>query len=1093
MKKYLLTIFLLFSFLGVSFSQGDGSNSKEQLFYSDFSTDEDFNNKWVVVDNNNDDKTWVRNVYGHGPDAQPGAAQCYTNGPNQADDYLVMSSPLTLGVGQYHISFYYKPWAWQNSESLQILFGTSSDPTQLTDVLFEDLSFNYRNWRFVNINFDVEEEGDYFFAFFANSAANSSGLFIDNVGIFQEYFQGEPDLSPSAILLPPSACGLSSQIEVSCNVSNTGTMDVESFALKLIVNDEHVETVQVNEQLFAGESRRFSLGEIADFSEELDYHVTIVTEHALDTNADNDSTSASVTHYIPITNDELPRNHIFTLENRIYADEWVPASENSWLLQSSGWRPTSVNVPLISRCFDFEAGKYRIEINFKAGNTLYNESTDFHILVGPTGTDVSTWQVVREFINEVNDGRTATASFIIEDSDVYSFAIVGTRLNTLWIRSFLVSAGFDHDIVIESGQFHSSFNMIPQKQLDALYDFSATIINSGSEIANNAKITVLGNDDLLLGSSQGELLEPNGGVEIELKSSLVGFSIGDFVELKLRAEMDEEDEYPEDNIQTVATFTVTDSIYAVDEGRLDMPGVQSGSPLGFGPLFHFLAADTLTSISIGWAPNTSNASEFELSLYYVEYPSGELSKRFYTVTANRSQENIVVNYAVPPIVLEPGYYYVEIKQIDSTPLNVAADYKSGYIYMTSTSPPGYLSAPVVEYGNLMVRPNFGHNAPVVSNDAMVASIDEPTTTMGLFGVNEKLVATIGNNGANPINNLPVYCSVNGGEPMVSHIEYIRPYREVNVEFEVDLSALGDNLVTIYTVLPDDENESNDLLTQNFFNMEPVDPYHMSFEHSQDFAISHFNPNWTTHDGDGTPTVEFVVPFPNMQSKFAFIVYNPEATVPPTTSEHTYAYEGERFAASMRTTTGQRDDWLISPQLHIGDEFALSLYAKSNSPSQNLEQFNILISTEDNSIESFTKIGGTYTVPTEWTRYEVDLNSYANQMVYVAIQCVTVDGLIFMIDDIRIESKATSVPANDLNGAIHIYPNPVGDVLTVDMKDILLEEVTVSSVAGMVYNRFTPNPRSGQFRINVNHLPAGMYILTLKSSGRVTTRKFIVNR
>ncbi len=1092
MKNYLLTIFLLIPFFGFCFSQEVGSSSKELLFYSDFSTDDDFNNKWIVVDNNNDDKTWVRNVYGHGPDAQPGAAQCFTNGSNQSDDYLVLSNPLTLSAGQYHITFHYKPLAWQYNESMKLLFGTNADPTQLTEVLFEDLSFNHKTWRFSAVNFEVLEDGVYYFAFYVNSPANHGGVFIDNVEVYDGSFSGEPDLSPSAIILPPSACGLSATSEVSCLVTNSGNVTVESFDLKLIVNNEYIETVHFDEQLFAGENRRFSLGEIADFSEELEYQVSIVTVHPLDINADNDTTSASVTHYSPITNDQLPRNHIFTLENRIYADEWVPDAENSWLLQSVGWRHSSGTAPLRSRCFDFEAGKYRIAITFRAGNSMYNESTDFKVLVGPTGTDVSTWQVVREFTNEITDGRTATASFIIEDSDIYSFAIIGTRVNTLWIESFLVSAGFDHDIVLENGKFYSSFKMIPQKQLDAQYDFSASIVNSGSEVANNAKISVLGKNDSTLASSVGEQLQPNQNLSISLKSSLIGFGIGDLAELKIRAEMDEEDEYPDDNIQTVATFTVTDTIYAVDEGLLDMPGVQSGSPLGFGPLFHFMATDTLTSISIGWAPNTSNATEFELSLYYVEYPSGYLSKRFFTVAAKRPSENILVNYAVPPIVLEPGYYYVEINQINNTPLNVAVDWQVGYIYVTSTNPPGYLSDPVPEYGNMMIRPCFGHNAAVVSTDAMVVSVDEPTTTMGLFGVNERVVATIGNNGANPITNLTVYCSVNGGEPMVSQVEYIRPYREGTVEFEVNLSALGDNLVTIYTVLPDDENESNDLLTQNFFNMEPVDPYHMNFEHSQDFAISHFNPNWTTFDGDDTPTVQFVVPFPNMQSKFAFIVYNPEETVPPTTNTHTFPYEGERYAGSMRTTSGQRNDWLISPQLHIGDEFALSLYAKSNSPAQNLEQFNILISTGDNSTESFTKISGTHTVPTEWTYYEVDLSSYANQMVHVAIQCVTVDGLVFMIDDIRIES-ATSIPANDLSSAIHIYPNPVRDVLTVDMKDILLEEVTVSSVAGMVYNRFTPNTRSGQFRINVDHLPSGIYILTLKSAGQMITRKFIVNK
>ena len=116
----------------------------------------------------------------------------------------------------------------------------------------------------------------------------------------------------------------------------------------------------------------------------------------------------------------------------------------------------------------------------------------------------------------------------------------------------------------------------------------------------------------------------------------------------------------------------------------------------------------------------------------------------------------------------------------------------------------------------------------------------------------------------------------------------------------------------------------------------------------------------------------------------------------------YAHTGDYFARVYLNSQGS-DDWLITPRLEVASGDSIVFWAKSSSNSPaDLEDFNVKVSTTtNNSVAAFT--GGTIAsvsnTSNTWTRYAYALESYAGQEeVYIAIQCVTVNGFYLYVDD-----------------------------------------------------------------------------------------------
>jgi hypothetical protein len=183
-------------------------------------------------------------------------------------------------------------------------------------------------------------------------------------------------------------------------------------------------------------------------------------------------------------------------------------------------------------------------------------------------------------------------------------------------------------------------------------------------------------------------------------------------------------------------------------------------------------------------------------------------------------------------------------------------------------------------------------------------------------------------------------------------------------------------------------------------------YHESWENFEDFTTE-LTP-WITHlvNDDMTWTVNDF-DFPGEEQAFAFMVFNPTQTVPDISDIHP-AFNGDKYLIAIQSMTVNDNKWLISPAISVCETCVLSFAAKSITDSYGLERIRVLISTEGADTTDFVQIseGDYIEVPAEWTEFNFDLNAYADQEVHVAIQYISYDSFIFMMDDFKVSYESS---------------------------------------------------------------------------------------
>jgi hypothetical protein len=267
----------------------------------------------------------------------------------------------------------------------------------------------------------------------------------------------------------------------------------------------------------------------------------------------------------------------------------------------------------------------------------------------------------------------------------------------------------------------------------------------------------------------------------------------------------------------------------------------------------------------------------------------------------------------------------------------------------------------------------------------------------------------------------------------------------------------------------------------------------NFESHTDFAITGVG-DWTLMDIDGSATYGFTgIEFPNAYQPMAFIVMNPSTTTPAATDDETMAaHSGNKYMASFAATTSANNDWMISPQITLGtSDNVVKFWAKSLTVQYGAERFNVLISTTDTNTPSFTKIstGNFTTVQDAWTEFTYNLDAYSGQQVYIAIQCVSDDAFVFMVDDFSVTSASASVDSA-LAGSFSVYPNPATDVLNISNSiNAEINAITITDLNGRTVKQITANG-SVDSQINISDLNAGVYFVNINSNEGSLTKKIV---
>lgn len=223
--------------------------------------------------------------------------------------------------------------------------------------------------------------------------------------------------------------------------------------------------------------------------------------------------------------------------------------------------------------------------------------------------------------------------------------------------------------------------------------------------------------------------------------------------------------------------------------------------------------------------------------------------------------------------------------------------------------------------------------------------------------------------------------------------------------------------------------------------------------------------WSIYDGD-------------MLTPHAQVSYFTEAWIP-------YYADGDTCLASTSyyDSIGQSQDYLITSQITLSDNFHISWYAKSVDPSHP-DGYEILVSRTGNNPADFTE--SIWLIPEEsnqWTRRDLDYTMGATQIgetnisfsngetVYFAFKNITEDGFILLIDDVQIITGSTSTNDLTLNSPYSIYPNPVDN-------EFQIQNFNPGS-SWTIYNMLGQPIQSGNSQIvQTSDLDQGNYIVII---------------
>lgn len=186
----------------------------------------------------------------------------------------------------------------------------------------------------------------------------------------------------------------------------------------------------------------------------------------------------------------------------------------------------------------------------------------------------------------------------------------------------------------------------------------------------------------------------------------------------------------------------------------------------------------------------------------------------------------------------------------------------------------------------------------------------------------------------------------------------------------------------------------------------------NWQNYEDFTTNLFP--WHTVDVKGDVTWNPAgFTFPGSGQPYAYKVLNPALTTPPITGAHP-PVDGDKYLIAMQSQSLNENKWLISPQILVTEQALLGFYARSiEVATYGPERFKVYISVDNSQTftfdpNNFVKIseGDYVTAPANWTHFEYFLGAYSGQVVRFAIQYVSVDDYMLMLDKFTVGQAMT---------------------------------------------------------------------------------------
>lgn len=218
-----------------------------------------------------------------------------------------------------------------------------------------------------------------------------------------------------------------------------------------------------------------------------------------------------------------------------------------------------------------------------------------------------------------------------------------------------------------------------------------------------------------------------------------------------------------------------------------------------------------------------------------------------------------------------------------------------------------------------------------------------------------------------------------------------------------------------------DNVKDKTVSISWNSPEAMDGYFEDFEGHDDFAVNSTGTiGWSYIDGDNKFTYSWsACTYKNQGQKMAFIVMNPKQTTPSVEGNPNFIpTSGDKMLVCMSANGAANNDWIVSPELSFDEDFHFSFQARSyRTEGFGAERIRVGYSTSGKTQSSFRFLTPSpyLELPAEWQLYEYSIPREAK---YVAINCVSDDAFMLLIDDIMIGTNEIR-PAIKDNGPLRV--------------------------------------------------------------------------
>ncbi len=353
-------------------------------------------------------------------------------------------------------------------------------------------------------------------------------------------------------------------------------------------------------------------------------------------------------------------------------------------------------------------------------------------------------------------------------------------------------------------------------------------------------------------------------------------------------------------------------------------------------------------------------------------------------------------------------------------------------------------------------------------DGLILNIITPVTGCTPLSSSELITVAVYNNGSDSISGgFDLTFIADNGIPVTENIlQTIASGTSIDYIFTAttDFSAPGEHFIMTYINLPGDTILSNDTLSSSVYSgphiVNTINTYNNGFEASDDLS-------------------GFTIEDTNADS----VSWNINNTIPHTGS----------YCANISSETA--DDWYFTTCLELDSSFVYKLeYFYRTSSTSTQANFQVMIGSGQSSgsmtqeIVPFSLISNLF-----YQQNSVQFNVGNAGTYYLGLHVQNSDSLVgFSIDDLNISVDSGLGISSLTNIPISVYPNPSPGIFNINLKENSpagFKIEIIDQLGNLIF--YKPTEKLLNYKIDLQEIPAGIYLLRIISENGIHTRKISI--